>query len=116
MNKQNNPKLTQNAKSLRVNMTDEEKHLWYDYLKKLPVTVNRQKVIGYYIVDFYIASSKTVIEIDGSQHYEEENNKKDRERDECLREMGIEVLRYTNADINKRFEAVCRDIYSRIIK
>ena len=47
-------------------MTKEERHLWYDFLKKLPVTVNSQKVIGKYIVDFYIASSKLVVELDGS--------------------------------------------------
>ena len=71
MNKTNNSKLTDNAQKLRKNMTKEERHLWYDFLKTLPVTVNRQKVIGNYIVDFYISSHKIIIEIDGSQHYEE---------------------------------------------
>lgn len=66
MNETNNPKLTANAKTLRKNMTKEERHLWYDFFKTLPVNVNRQKVIGNYIVDFYIASSKIVIELDGS--------------------------------------------------
>ena len=47
-------------------MTKEEKHLWYDFLNLLPVTVNRQKIIGNYIVDFFCASAKTVIELDGS--------------------------------------------------
>jgi len=81
MNKTNNPKLTGNAKALRKNMTKEEKHLWYDFLKTLPVTVNRQKVIGNYIVDFYIATSKIVIEIDGSQHYEDSGIENDAKRD-----------------------------------
>ncbi|MBQ6868448.1 MAG: DUF559 domain-containing protein, partial [Clostridia bacterium] len=58
MNTNSNPKLTDNAKNLRKNMTKEERHLWYDFLKKLSITVNRQKVIGKYIVDFYIASHK----------------------------------------------------------
>lgn len=53
-------------------MTKEERHLWYDFLKGLPVTIHRQKVIGNYIVDFYCASSNLVIEIDGSQHYDQE--------------------------------------------
>lgn len=70
MNQNYNHALVGNAKVLRKNMTKEERHLWYDCLKQLPVTVHRQKVIGSYIVDFYIASVKIVIELDGSQHFE----------------------------------------------
>ena len=81
MNEQYNKKLIGNAKSLRNRMTKEERHLWYDFLKDLPITVHRQKVLGKYIADFYIASAKIVIELDGSQHYEEENRRKDAERD-----------------------------------
>ncbi len=92
-------------------MTDEEKHLWYDFLKNLPVSFNRQKVIGKYIVDFYCAKSKLVIEIDGSQHYEDEGLEKDKQRDKYLQSLGLTVIRYTNLDINLRFEDVCRDIY-----
>ena len=62
-----NKKLVSNARALRNNMTDEENHHWYDFLKKLPLTVNRQKNIGNYIVDFFIASKRIVIEIDGIQ-------------------------------------------------
>ena len=53
---------------LIIHMTKQEKHLWYDFLKKLPITVNRQRNIGNYIVDFFIPSAKLVIEIDGAQH------------------------------------------------
>ena len=114
MNKTNNSKLTPNAKLLRKNMTKEEKHLWYDFLKGLPVTVNRQKVIGKYIVDFYIASYKMVIEIDGSQHYEDKGANEDIFRDSYLNELGICVLRYSNLDINKNFDAVCHDILKHL--
>lgn len=55
-----NPRLTGNAKTLRKNMTNEERHLWYDFLKEYPVRVLRQKVIGNYIVDFYCAIAKLV--------------------------------------------------------
>ena len=92
-------------------MTDEEKHLWYDFLKNLPVSFNRQKVIGKYIVDFYCAKSKLVIEIDGSQHYEDEGLEKDKQRDKYLQSLGLTVIRDTNLDINLRFEDVCLDIY-----
>ncbi len=114
MNKTNNSKLTSNAKSLRKNMTKEERHLWYDFLKSLPITVNRQKVIDNYIVDFYVASSKLVIELDGSQHYEENGIENDAKRNEYLNSLGIKVLRYSNLDINQRFESVCEDILNHI--
>ena len=63
-----NKKLVSNARTLRKNMTREEKHLWYDFLKKLPINVHRQHNIKDYIVDFYIAEKKIVIEVDGLQH------------------------------------------------
>ena len=115
MNRFNNPKLTINAKSLRKGMTKEERHLWYDFLKTLPVTVHRQKVIGQYIVDFYIASEKIVIELDGSQHYEDDGIKKDTERDAYLQSQGLTVLRYSNADISLRFQDVCQDIWDHLL-
>ena len=105
-----NKKLVHNAQHLRKVMTPEEKHLWYDFLKHLPVTVKRQKNILNYIVDFYIATSKTVIEIDGSQHGMKENKEADEKRDADLNSLGITVLRYSNQDINKNFNAVCEDI------
>ena len=106
--------LGQNAKILRKNMTREERHLWYDYLRSLPVMVHRQKVIGRYIVDFYIASAGLVIELDGSQHYEPSGQEADRQRDAWLRSQGLTVLRYSNADVNYRFEGVCQDIWNHL--
>ena len=111
MNENYNQKLIPNAKALRKNMTKEERHLWYDCLKQLPVTVHRQKVLGKYIVDFYIASANLVIELDGSQHYEDANKEKDAERDGYLESLGCSVVRYSNADVNTRFREVCEDIY-----
>ena len=95
-------------------MTKEERHLWYDFLKGLPVTVHRQKVIGQFIVDFYVAEAKLVIELDGSQHYEPEGKQKDGERDAYLCSLGLTVLRYSNADVNQRFASVCEDIWNRL--
>ena len=103
-------KLISLAKALRKNMTDEEKHLWYDFFKKLPVTVNRQKVIGDYIVDFFVAEQRIAIEVDGTQHGDPEQREKDKKRDFELRSLGIRVLRYTNKDVRQRFENVCEDI------
>ena len=98
------------AQVLRKNMTDEEKRLWYDFLKKLPITVNRQKNIGNYIVDFFIASKRLVIEVDGRQHALPEAQIADRQRDAELHALGITVLRYSNEDINKRFPEICDSI------
>ena len=102
------------AQSLRKNMTKEERHLWYDFLKQLPVTVHRQKVIGTYIVDFYCHQAKLVIEIDGSQHYEEAGQNNDRRRDEFLRGLGLSVLRFSNHEIHQNFEGVCSSILQRL--
>ena len=109
-----NPKLTSNARNLRKNMTKEERHLWYDFLKELPVMVHRQKVIDKYIVDFYIAQYKIAIELDGSQHYEPGHRQTDLHRDKDLAALGIVVLRYSNADVNCQFDAVCQDIWNHL--
>ena len=114
MNKTNNPMLKPYAQKLRSEMTKEERHLWYDFLKTLPINVNRQKVIGKYIVDFYIASAKTVIELDGSQHYETEGINSDKERDAFFNDLGISVLRYSNDDVNNNFDGVCEDLLNRL--
>ena len=95
-------------------MTKRERHLWYDFLKTLPIMVHRQKVIGSYIVDFYIAKEKLVIELDGSQHYEAEGKQKDAARDAFLRSQGLTVLRYSNADVDRNFRSVCEDILNHL--
>ena len=99
---------------LRKNMTKEEKKLWYDFLKSLPVQFYRQRIIGNYIVDFYCAEKRIVIELDGSQHFEEENERKDVVRDKYLNSLGITVLRFSNRDINERFESVCEYVFNLV--
>jgi len=116
MNSHNNSLLTANAQKLRKSMTKEERKLWYDCLKKLPVSVNRQKVFGKYILDFYCASVKIAIELDGSQHYEVEGREKDKLRDAYLKENDVTVLRYSNRDVNLNFDVVCEDIYRHHIR
>ena len=95
-------------------MTPQERHLWYDYLKTCPAQFRRQKQFGPYIVDFYCASARLVIELDGSQHYEEDAVAADRERDDYLASLGLQVLRYSNADIDRSFDAVCEDIHKHL--
>jgi very-short-patch-repair endonuclease len=108
--------LVGNAKILRRNMTPEEKHLWYDFLKKLTVPVKRQKNVENYILDFYIPQYKIAIEIDGGQHYTREGKEADKTRDNALKRWGIRVLRYTNADIKTNFNGVAQDILLQMEK
>ena len=109
-----NSNLTNNARALRKNMTKEERKLWYEFFKLLPYSVHRQYVIGNYIVDFYCASAKLVIELDGAQHYEEDAERYDAERDEFLRSKGLTVLRYSNIELNHNFKGVCEDILNHM--
>ena len=110
MERKHNTDLTNNARTLRKNMTKEERHLWYDFLKSYPVRFLRQKVIDNYIVDFYCHEARIIIELDGSQHYEEENLLKDRIRTERLEERNLTVIRILNRDINNNFKGVCEYI------
>ena len=109
-----NKKLVSNARTLRKNMTPEEKHLWYDFLKRLPCNVRRQHNIGNYIVDFYIAEKKVVIEIDGIQHSTPEHKEADEKRDRDLFSWNITVLRYSNNSILNNFNDVAADILEKI--
>jgi len=105
-----NKKLTKIAQNLRQNMTKEEKHLWYDFLKTYPVQFNRQKVIDNYIVDFYCHKAKLIIELDGSQHYEEASIEDDKVRTNFLHSLGLEVLRIPNIEIWDNFPGVCEAV------
>ena len=102
------------SQKLRREMTTEEKHLWYDFLKKLPISVKRQKIINNYIVDFYIPIKQVVIELDGIHHGRDENKENDEVRDGELNQLGITVLRYSNDLVNNSFNAVCRDILKNL--
>ncbi len=110
MNFLNNPASKGNAQRLRREMTKEERHLWYDFFKTVGIHANRQKPIGPYIVDFYIASAKLVVELDGGQHFEQAGKAHDENRDRFLQDQGLTVLRYSNADVNRNFRGVCEDI------
>ena len=114
MNERYEPWLTPFAQKLRKNMTPEERHLWYDLLKHLSVTVYRQKPIGEYIVDFYCPQAQLVIEVDGRQHGETQARAEDAERDAFLHSRGLSVVRYSNADIRDNFGGVRHDIIRRI--
>ena len=110
MDNRRNHELVANARNLRREMTKEERHLWYDYLRRHPVKFRRQAVFGKFIVDFYCAKAKLVVELDGSQHYEPENRRADQLRTEYLEKFGVMVLRIANSEISGNFRGVCEYI------
>ena len=116
MDRKHNSKIVPFAKELRKNMTKEERHLWYDFLKTYPVRFLRQKVLGRYIADFYCAKANVVIELDGSQHYEDEGLVNDKKRTEYLEQYGIKVIRISNLDVLKNFEGVCMYIDNAVMQ
>ncbi len=105
-----NKKLRLFSSQLRNGATRQENHLWYDFLRTYPLRFNRQRIIGNFIVDFYCEKAKLIIELDGSQHFEPTGQEKDRERDAFLQGLGLTVLRFSNAEVDRNFEAVCRSI------
>ena len=110
MERKHNPNLTDNAKALRKNMTKEERHLWYDFLRTYPVRFLRQKVIDGYIVDFYCHQARLIIELDGSQHFEDKGLVADSIRTENIESRNLTVIRIPNNEINRNFKAVCEYI------
>jgi very-short-patch-repair endonuclease len=105
-----NKNLTKTSQNLRRNMTKEERHLWYDFLKNYPVQFYRQKVIGSYVVDFYCHQAKLIIELDGSQHFEDIGCKNDTFRTLYLNNLGLDVMRIPNNEIWNNFPGVCEAI------
>ena len=106
--------LLNNARRLRKNMTRQERHLWYDFLRNYPVKIYKQKIIAGYIIDFYCDSAMLAIEIDGEQHKNDEIFEYDNQRTKYLASYGIEVIRFSNKDIDENFEAVCKVIKRKI--
>ncbi|MBR5827384.1 MAG: endonuclease domain-containing protein [Clostridia bacterium] len=110
-----NQELISRAKELRKNMTPQENMLWHRYLKSYPIRFQRQKTIKSFIADFYCHKARLIIEIDGSQHYTEQGLAYDNERTAILKEFNLEVIRFSNYDINTNFESVCMEI-DKVVK
>jgi very-short-patch-repair endonuclease len=111
---QRNTALKSTSRSLRKEMTKEENLLWYRFLRKYPTQFRRQYIIGNYIVDFYCHGARLAVELDGSQHYETEEQLRDLQRTNYLNEQGVEVLRFTNLQVLRDFDAVCAHIHSAV--
>ena len=110
MDRKHNPNLTENAKVLRKNMTKEERHPWYDFLRTYPIRFLRQKIIDNFIVDFYCHDARLIIELDGSQHYSDEGLLKDKIRTEKIESRSLTVIHIPNNEIFENFDGVCEYI------
>ena len=110
MNIPKDNKKLETARKLRREMTPHERKLWYLFLRNYPVKIYKQRIIDKFIVDFYCATAKLVIEIDGSQHYDPQGQAYDAERTAILESYGLRVIRYSNREIDREFSAVCQQI------
>lgn len=104
-----NEKLIEKARAMRKNPTPAERKLW-EILRTFPLKMWRQKPIDNYIVDFYCPKLKLVIEVDGQGHFTPEAMAYDAERTQVLQGYGLRVVRFTNEQVLRDFEAVFEEI------
>ena len=109
-----NNSMLDRAKALRRDMTPQERKLWFLFLRKYPIKFYKQRIIGSYIVDFYCASSKHIVELDGARHYTDQGKAYDEERSAFLRSCGLRILRFSNSQIDHGFASVCSAIKTAI--
>ncbi|WP_302276645.1 endonuclease domain-containing protein [Faecalibacterium prausnitzii] len=102
------------ARALRRNMTPQEAKLWYQFLRNYPVKIYKQRIIESFIVDFYCSKAQLVIEVDGAQHFSEQGQTYDRERSAILAQYHLQVLRFSNAEVDFHFDSVCEKIHQTI--
>ena len=95
-------------------MTPWEQKLWYQFLRGYKPRVQRQKVIGSYIADFYCSKANLIIELDGSGHMTQQAIDYDKKRTVYFETLGLKVLRFYNTDIDKKFYSVCSVIDNEI--
>jgi len=102
---------TERRRYLRKRMTEAEKILWKKIRnRRIGNKFKRQFGVGKYIIDFYCPELKLAIELDGGDHYEEKNIKRDLLRTEYLKKFGIKVKRYTNLEVKNNLESVILDL------
>jgi very-short-patch-repair endonuclease len=104
------------ARDLRKGLTESESALWSHLRRKqlLGIQFYRQKPLGQHIVDFFAPKARLVIEVDGSQHMEENHAQRDKNRDEYLTGLGLRVLRFNSRVVLTETDAVMEVIYRTI--
>jgi very-short-patch-repair endonuclease len=107
------PLATPRARSMRREMTDAERRLWFLLRDRRlnGAKFRRQAPVGPYIADFVCLRRKVIVEADGGQHY---GSAKDAIRDRWLTGEGYTVVRYSNLDILKNPEGVLMNLLSQL--
>ena len=105
-----NDHLLEQAREFRSEMTPQEKKLWYRFLRGHEQKIYKQRIIDSFIVDFYCARARLVVEIDGPQHHSEQGLAYDVERTAILEQYDLMVLRFTNEEVDRQFPEVCAKI------
>ncbi len=111
-------KFTKIAKVLRKRSTNEERFLWRHLKSKQleGLKFRRQQPIGNFIVDFACFEKRIIIELDGGQHTNITEEKKDNFRDKWLKEQGFKVLRFWNNDVFKNINGILEVIIENCFK
>ncbi len=110
------PEIFARAERLRLNMTVAEKHLW-NFLNKNQIQGYRfksQHPISQFIVDFYCHKARLVIELDGGIHNELKIKERDENREYELKQLGLEVIRFTNEEVLTNMQYVLCEIKNKI--
>ena len=106
--------LTKTAQKLRREATPWENKLWYEFLRNYEIPFHRQKVKDSFVLDFYCSKARLAVELDGSGHYYKSKAESDSNRTARLNELGIEVMRFSNLDVDRNFYEVCSAIDRRV--
>lgn len=109
-----NPNLKERARVLRKGMTNAEKKLWHQCLRRFPLQWYRQKPLDHFIVDFYCPKLRLVVEVDGEIHSSAEARAYDEGRTKILQGYGIKVLRFKNSEVFRNFGEVCKVIETEL--
>ena len=104
------------SQSLRRDPSPAERKLWYEFLRALPTKFTRQKPLGHYVVDFYCASERLAIEVDGDSHFSDRAQEYDERRTMQIQAVGVKVVRFSKAEVMHDFEGVCAAILRIIAK
>ncbi|MFJ5284363.1 endonuclease domain-containing protein [Pseudomonas sp. NPDC088429] len=109
---QTRPTLVQFSRQLRANQTDCELLLWQRLRSRQIANLKfrRQFPCPPYVLDFYCAELKLVIELDGGQHFETSGLIHDQRRTLYLYQQGIEVVRFSNLEVLQQMDAVLEQL------
>lgn len=105
-----NSAMLSRARELRREMTPQETKLWYQFLRRYPIKIYKQRIIESFVVDFYCSKAQLVIEVDGNQHFTAQGRQYDLERSGILARYHLEILRFSNQDVDLHFQQVCEKI------